>query len=85
MIPKDDLTKRLIRQAVDSLNSVSKTVEQLKAEMLKLASQLPEFHVVMEMHSVGDSLGPQLIAEIGPRASALPRAARRSCAGRCSL
>ena len=40
-------------------------MEQLKAEMLKLASQLPEFPVVMEMHSVGDSLGPQLMAEIG--------------------
>ena len=65
MIPKDDLTKRLIRQAIDSLNTVSRTVEQLKAEMLKLASQLPEFPVVMEMHSVGDSLGPQLMAEIG--------------------
>ena len=65
MIPKDDLTKRLIRQTIDSLNTVSKTVEQLKAEMLKLASQLPEFPVVMEMHSVGDSLGPQLMAEIG--------------------
>ena len=65
MMPKDDLTKRLIRQAIDSLNTVSKTVEQLKAEMLKLASQLPEFPVVMEMHSVGDSLGPQLMAEIG--------------------
>ena len=60
MIPKDDLTKRLIRQAIDSLNTVSRTVEQLKAEMLKLASQLPEFPVVMEMHSVGNSLGPQL-------------------------
>lgn len=65
MIPKDDLTKRLIRQAIDSLNTVSKTVEQLKAEMLKLASQLPEFPVVMKMHGVGDSLGPQLMAEIG--------------------
>ena len=65
MIPKDDLTKRLIQQTIDSLNTVSKTVEQLKAEMLKLASQLPEFPVVMKMHGVGDSLGPQLMAEIG--------------------
>ena len=65
MIPKDDLTKRLIRQTIDSLNTVSKTVEQLKSEMLKLASQLPEFPAVMEMHGVGDSLGPQLMAEIG--------------------
>ena len=65
MIPKDDLTKRLIQQTIDSLNTVSKTVEQLKSEMLKLASQLPEFPAVMEMHGVGDSLGPQLMAEIG--------------------
>ena len=65
VMPKDDLTKRLIRQAIDSLNTVSKTVEQLKAEMLQLAAQLPEYPVVMEMRGVGDSLGPQLMAEIG--------------------
>lgn len=65
VMPKDDLTRRLIRQAIESLNAVSKTVEQLKAEMLQLAAQLPEYPVVMEMHGVGDSLGPQLMAEIG--------------------
>ena len=53
-MPKDDLTKMLIRQAIDSLNAVSKTVEQLKAEMLKLSAQLPEYPVVMEMRGVGD-------------------------------
>lgn len=65
VMPKDDLTKRLIRQAIDALNAISKTVEQLKAEMLKLSAQLPEYPVVMEMRGVGDSLGPQLMAEIG--------------------
>ena len=30
-----------------------------------LASQLPEYPVVMEMYGVGESLGPQLMAEIG--------------------
>ena len=65
VMPKDDLTKMLIRQAIVSLNAVSKTVEQMKAEMLQLAAQLPEYPVVMGMHSVGDSLGPQLMAEIG--------------------
>ena len=74
VMPKDDLTKRLIRQAIDSLNAVSKTVEQLKAEMLKLSAQLPEYPVVMEMRGVGDSLGPQLMAEIGD----VTRFARRS-------
>lgn len=34
VMPKDGLTKQLIRQAIDSLNAVFKAVEQLKAEML---------------------------------------------------
>ena len=65
MLPKDTLTKTMVKQAVDSLNAVSKSVEQLKSEMRSLASQLPEYPVVMAMHGVGDSLGPQLMAEIG--------------------
>ena len=36
-----------------------------RAEMLKLASQLPEFPVVVAMRGVGDTLGPQLMVEIG--------------------
>lgn len=65
MLPKDALTKLLVKQAIDALNAVSATLERLKAEMLVLAAQLPEFPVVMDMRGVGDSLGPQLIAEIG--------------------
>ena len=65
MLPKDALTKTMVKQAIDSLNAVSKSVEQLKSEMRSLASQLPEYPVVMAMHGVGDSLGPQLMAEIG--------------------
>ena len=33
--------------------------------MNRLASQLPEYPVVMEMYGVGESFGPQLMAEIG--------------------
>ena len=65
MLPKDAMTKLLVRQAISALNAVSATLEQLKAEMLQLASQLPEFPVVMAMRGVGDTLGPQLMAEIG--------------------
>ncbi len=65
MLPKDALTKLLVRQAIDSLNAISKSVEQLKSEMRTLAAQLPEYPVVMAMHGVGDFLGPQLMAEIG--------------------
>ncbi len=74
MLPKDALTKLMVRQAIDALNAVSKTLERLKAEALALASQLPEYPVVMDMCGVGDSLGPQLMAEIGD----VTRFARRS-------
>ena len=47
MLPKDAMTKLMIRQVVDALNAVSKTLERLKAEMLELASQLPEYLVYM--------------------------------------
>ena len=81
MLPKDKLTKLLVKQAIDALNAVSATLEKLKAEMLKLASQLPEFPVVMEMCGVGDSLGPQLMAEIGDVKRFVRRSAITSFAG----
>lgn len=65
IFPKDAMTKLLIKQAIEHLNTVSATVEQLRTEMNRLAAQLPEYPVVMAMKGVGPSLGPQLIAEIG--------------------
>ena len=63
--PKDDITKLIIKQAVDQLNSASITVESLRTLMNETASKLPEYPVVMAMKGVGTSLGPQLMAEIG--------------------
>ena len=65
VFPKDDITKMLIRQAVELLNTASKTVENLRLKMNELATTLPEYPVVMDMNGVGSTLGPQLIAEIG--------------------
>jgi transposase len=65
ILPKDDMTKFLIRQAVEQLNAVSAAVETLRTNMNDIASQLPEYPVVLDMKSVGTSLGPQLMAEIG--------------------
>ena len=65
LIPKDDMTKLLIQQAAEQVKAISKSVEALQAEMLRLAEQLPEFPVVMNMRGVGKILGPQLMAEIG--------------------
>lgn len=65
MLPKNSCTKLLIQQSISQLNSVSKTVEVFRSEMCRLAEQLPEYPVVMAMYGVGESIGPQLMAEIG--------------------
>ena len=65
ILPKDDMTKMFIHQAVGQLNAISKAVEKLRQQMDSLASKLPEYPVVMSMFGVGTTLGPQLIAEIG--------------------
>jgi len=65
VLPKDSLTKLIVKQASDQLNATSKTVEELRTLMNETASQLPEYPIVMAMQGVGPSLGPQLMAEIG--------------------
>jgi transposase len=63
--PKNDSTKLLITQAVDSLNAVYDSLQILRDEMLRLASMLPEYDVVTSMQGAGKITGPQLMAEIG--------------------
>lgn len=65
VLPKDEVTKFLIQQAVNQVNTASVAVEKLRTRMDDIASQLPEYPVVLAMKGVGTSLGPQLMAEIG--------------------
>ncbi len=65
VLPKDEATKFLVRQAVTQLKTASVAVEELRSCMNDIASQLPEYPVVLAMKGVGTSLGPQLMAEIG--------------------
>ncbi|BDQ60358.1 IS110 family transposase [Enterococcus faecalis] len=65
VLPKDDLTKLIVKQAIEQLNTASKTVEELRTLMNETAAKLPEYPIVMAMKGVGPSLGPQLMAEIG--------------------
>ena len=62
-------------------NLILVTLEWLRAEMLKLVSQLPEFPVVMTMRGVGDSFDPQLMAEIEDVTRFAHRSAITSFAG----
>lgn len=64
-LPMTDAIKCLITHAVVQLNTVIKTISMIQHEMLTLASQLPEYSIVMQMFDVGPVLGPQLMAEIG--------------------
>ena len=65
LVPKSATTKLLIQEAASQLLSLSRTAEVLRREMSRLAALLPEYPVVMSMYGVGESLGPQPMAEIG--------------------
>ena len=65
VMPMSETTKLLVNQAASQLRATSTALAALKQEMQTLASQLPEYPVVMEMFGVGPTLGPQLMAEIG--------------------
>jgi hypothetical protein len=47
------------------LTAISGTVEIFRAELVRLAEMLPEYPAVMKLYGVGDTVGPQLMAEIG--------------------
>lgn len=65
VLPKNNTTKLMVKQAVEQLNSISATIEKLRILMNETTSKLPEYQVVMQMKGVGTTLGPQLMAEIG--------------------
>ena len=65
LVQKTSVTKTLVQEAANQLTAISHSVETYRSEMNKLASQLPEYPVVMEMYGVWKSLEPQLMAEIG--------------------
>lgn len=65
VLPKDELTKLIMKQAIEQLNAASTTIESLRTLMNETAAKLPEYPIVMAMKGVGTSLGPQLMAEIG--------------------
>jgi len=65
VMPKSDATKFLIMQAVAQVNAIGETLAAVSKEMNRLAALLPEYPVVMDFFGVGETLGPQLMAEVG--------------------
>ena len=64
-LPKNDNTKLLITTAAQQLLSGKMTLAALRAEMTRLARQLPEYDTVLAMYGVGEITAAQLMAEIG--------------------
>jgi len=65
LLPKDDVTELLIKQAVEQVNGICASIAAMLKQMTFLASQLPEYPVVMGFFGVGENLGSRIIAEIG--------------------
>jgi transposase len=64
-LPKNDNSKLLITSATTELTATRKVLMTVKAEVIRLAKQLPEYDMVLSMYGVGEITGPQLMAELG--------------------
>jgi transposase len=64
-LPKNANTKMLVTEAAKQLTAISRSVEIFRAEMLRLALMMPEYEVVTGLYGVGETIGPQLMGEIG--------------------
>ena len=64
-LPMNDNTKLLITTAAQQLLAGKMTLAALRAEMTRLAKQLPEYDTVLAMYGVGETTSAQLMAEIG--------------------
>lgn len=65
LVPKSQTAKVLVQEAAKQLTAISRSVELYRTEMNRLAAMLPEYPVVMQMFGVGETFGPQIMAEIG--------------------
>lgn len=75
-LPKNNNTKLLIQTAAKELTAMNELLAAIRAEMVRLARELPEFETVHAIYGVGETTAAQLMAEIGdirnyPRRSSL--------------
>lgn len=64
-LPRNDNTKLLITSAAAELTAATKVLMTVKAEVIRLAEQLPEYETVLAMYGVGTITAAQLMAELG--------------------
>jgi len=64
-LPKNAYAKLLITTACAQLTATLKNLAAIKAEMLRIATLMPEHKIVMSLYGVADVTAAQLMAEIG--------------------
>lgn len=64
-VPADESILLIVKQAAEMLNGALKYSHSLRTEMHRIAAALPEYETVMSLYGVGNTVGPQLMAEIG--------------------
>jgi transposase len=62
---KNDATKMLVADAAKHVLQISIRLEKLRAEIINLAKQLPEFETVISIYGVGETLAAKLMGEAG--------------------
>ena len=64
-LPKSSNAKLLITSAASELTSTLEMLATVRAEMIRLAKQLPEYETVYAMYGVGEITAAGLMAELG--------------------
>lgn len=65
LLPKDSITKSLVKIAVEQLNCIGNSLSLVSKQMTNLVMQLPEYPVVIGFFGVGEILAAKIVAEIG--------------------
>lgn len=65
VLPDSPSTKIVVQEAVRVVHQIEISRDTILAQMQQLAKSLPEYSVVRDMHCIGDTLAPRIIAEIG--------------------
>ena len=61
----DDITKLTVMSAINSVEAINASLNDILTRAKQIASTLPEYETVRNMSGVGDTLAPLLISEIG--------------------
>lgn len=64
-LPNSISTQIAVSEAVKLIQSINESRNTILAQMQEFCKSLPEYYVIREMHGIGDTLAPCIIAEVG--------------------